>query len=109
MGLLQLLLLLPCATSLPLVLGYCLCPLDSLEQESPPFHPASRSDPCLWMSEHVPQDGKVLGCQAVGEAEGVEKRVDVIAAFMQMGGTVYDLAEAELCYGEPWSSEARNL
>jgi hypothetical protein len=45
------------------------------------------------------QDGKVLGCQAVGE-EGVEKRVDVVAAFMQKGGTVFDLEEAELCYGE---------
>jgi hypothetical protein len=48
---------------------------------------------------HCVQDGKVLGCQAVGE-EGVEKRVDVVAAFMQKGGTVYDLEEAELCYGE---------
>jgi hypothetical protein len=48
---------------------------------------------------HLLQDGKVLGCQAVGE-EGVEKRVDVVAAFMQKGGTVYDLEEAELCYGE---------
>jgi hypothetical protein len=45
------------------------------------------------------QDGKVLGCQAVGE-EGVEKRVDVVAAFMQKAGTVFDLEEAELCYGE---------
>jgi hypothetical protein len=45
------------------------------------------------------QDGKVLGCQAVGE-EGVEKRVDVVAAFMQKGGTVFDLEEAELCYGK---------
>ena len=42
-------------------------------------------------------DGRVLGAQAVG-VEGVEKRVDVIAMAMQMGGTVRDLAEAELCY-----------
>lgn len=42
-------------------------------------------------------DGRILGAQAVG-VEGVEKRIDVIATAIQMGGTVYDLAEAELCY-----------
>ncbi|MCC6849448.1 MAG: FAD-dependent oxidoreductase [Deltaproteobacteria bacterium] len=42
-------------------------------------------------------DGRVLGAQAVG-VEGVEKRIDVIATTLQMGGTVRDLAEAELCY-----------
>lgn len=41
--------------------------------------------------------GRVLGAQAVG-AEGVEKRIDVIAAMIQFGATVDDLAEAELCY-----------
>jgi NADPH-dependent 2,4-dienoyl-CoA reductase/sulfur reductase-like enzyme/rhodanese-related sulfurtransferase len=42
-------------------------------------------------------DGRVLGAQAVG-LEGVDKRIDVIATIIQMGGTVRDLAEAELCY-----------
>ncbi|MCC6766533.1 MAG: FAD-dependent oxidoreductase [Deltaproteobacteria bacterium] len=42
-------------------------------------------------------DGRLLGAQAVG-VEGVEKRIDVIATTIQMGGTVHDLAEAELCY-----------
>ena len=42
-------------------------------------------------------DGRVLGAQAVGE-EGVEKRIDVIAMAIQLGGTVHDLSEAELCY-----------
>lgn len=42
-------------------------------------------------------DGRVLGAQAVG-LEGVEKRIDVIAMAIQMGATVHDLAEAELCY-----------
>ena len=42
-------------------------------------------------------DGRVLGAQAVG-AEGVDKRIDVIAAAIQKGATVYDLEEAELCY-----------
>jgi NADPH-dependent 2,4-dienoyl-CoA reductase/sulfur reductase-like enzyme/rhodanese-related sulfurtransferase len=44
-----------------------------------------------------PQDGKILGAQAVGE-EGVEKRIDVISMAIQKGGTVYDLEEAEMCY-----------
>ncbi len=43
------------------------------------------------------QDGRVLGAQAVGEA-GVARRIDVIATFIQMQGTVFDLEEAELCY-----------
>ncbi|HIK56809.1 MAG TPA: FAD-dependent oxidoreductase [Synechococcales cyanobacterium M55_K2018_004] len=42
-------------------------------------------------------DGRILGAQAVGEA-GVEKRIDVIAMALQMGATVFDLEEAELCY-----------
>lgn len=42
-------------------------------------------------------DGRILGAQAVGK-DGVDKRVDVISAFIQMGGTAASLAEAELCY-----------
>ena len=43
------------------------------------------------------RNGKVLGAQALGES-GVARRIDVISAFIQMGATVYDLEEAELCY-----------
>ncbi len=43
------------------------------------------------------ETGRVLGAQAVGEA-GVARRIDVIATTLQHGGTVYDLAEAELAY-----------
>lgn len=42
-------------------------------------------------------DGRILGLQAVGE-RGVERRVDVVATAIQMGGTVFDLEQAELCY-----------
>ena len=42
-------------------------------------------------------DGRVLGAQAVGE-EGAEKRIDVISMAIQLGGTVHDLSESELCY-----------
>jgi NADPH-dependent 2,4-dienoyl-CoA reductase/sulfur reductase-like enzyme/rhodanese-related sulfurtransferase len=45
----------------------------------------------------APSDGRVLGAQAVG-LEGVDKRIDVIAMAIQMGASVHDLAEAELCY-----------
>lgn len=48
-------------------------------------------------------DGKVLGMQAVGE-EGVEKRVDVAAMAIQLGGTVMDLEEAELCYAPQYGA-----
>jgi NADPH-dependent 2,4-dienoyl-CoA reductase/sulfur reductase-like enzyme/rhodanese-related sulfurtransferase len=41
--------------------------------------------------------GRILGAQAVGR-DGVEKRIDVVATALQFGGTVHDLAEAELCY-----------
>jgi len=45
----------------------------------------------------APTDGRLLGAQAVGEAD-VARRIDVIAMALQMGGTVFDLEEAELCY-----------
>ncbi len=42
-------------------------------------------------------DGRVLGAQVVGE-KGVARRIDMIAMAMQLGGSVFDLAEAELAY-----------
>ncbi len=50
-----------------------------------------------------PDSGRILGAQAVG-GHGVDKRIDVIAAFIQKGGTVYDLEEAELCYAPQFGS-----
>ncbi|MEB2310128.1 MAG: FAD-dependent oxidoreductase [Candidatus Brocadiaceae bacterium] len=41
--------------------------------------------------------GRVLGAQAIGES-GVARRIDIISMVIQMGGTVYDLEESELCY-----------
>ena len=46
------------------------------------------------------ESGRVLGAQAVGK-DGVEKRIDVLAAFIQMKATVSDVAQAELCYAPP--------
>ena len=48
-------------------------------------------------------DGRLLGAQAVGE-DGVDKRISHLAMAIQMGATVYDLEEAELCYAPPFGS-----
>jgi rhodanese-related sulfurtransferase len=48
-------------------------------------------------------DGRLLGAQALGEA-GVDKRVSTLAAMIQMGATVYDLEESELCYAPAFGS-----
>ncbi|MDF2557882.1 MAG: NAD(FAD)-dependent dehydrogenase [Bacillales bacterium] len=49
------------------------------------------------------EEGKILGAQGIGY-EGVDKRIDVIATTIRLGGTVDDLAELELCYAPPFSS-----
>ena len=50
-----------------------------------------------------PQDGRVLGAQAVG-AKGVDKRIDVLAVAIRAGMTVHDLEELELSYAPPFGS-----
>ena len=49
------------------------------------------------------KEGKILGGQIVGQ-DGVDKRIDTLAATMKLNGTVYDLAELELAYAPPFSS-----
>lgn len=41
--------------------------------------------------------GKILGAQAIGKGN-VDKRIDVIASFIMLHGTLEDLKELELCY-----------
>ena len=48
-------------------------------------------------------DGRVLGAQVLGES-GVPKRIDSFAMAIQMGCTIYDLEESELCYAPPFGS-----
>lgn len=48
-------------------------------------------------------EGRVLGAQAVG-ADGVDKRIDSIAAVIRLRGSVADLTELELAYAPPFSS-----
>ncbi|MDD3174310.1 MAG: CoA-disulfide reductase [Herbinix sp.] len=49
------------------------------------------------------EEGKVLGAQGIGY-EGVDKRIDVIATVIRLGGTIEDLTELELSYAPPFSS-----
>ncbi|TWU30803.1 FAD-dependent oxidoreductase [Novipirellula artificiosorum] len=49
--------------------------------------------------------GLVLGAQAIGEdGPAVDKRISAIAMAIQLGATVYDLEESELCYAPQFGS-----
>jgi rhodanese-related sulfurtransferase len=48
-------------------------------------------------------DGRFLGAQALGE-DGVDKRISALAMALQMGATIHDLEEAELCYAPQFGS-----
>lgn len=48
-------------------------------------------------------NGRLLGAQALG-MDGVDKRIDVFATMIQLGATIYDLEEAELCYAPQFGS-----
>jgi NADPH-dependent 2,4-dienoyl-CoA reductase/sulfur reductase-like enzyme/peroxiredoxin family protein/TusA-related sulfurtransferase/rhodanese-related sulfurtransferase len=50
-----------------------------------------------------PQDGTIAGAQIVGY-EGVDKRIEMIAAVLRRGGTIEDLTELEHAYAPPYSS-----
>lgn len=52
---------------------------------------------------YAPEDGKILGAQAVG-SDGVDKRIDVIATAIKLGAKAPDLAGLELAYAPPYSS-----
>ncbi len=48
-------------------------------------------------------NGKLLGAQALGE-DNVDKRISALAMALQLGATIYDLEEAELCYAPQFGS-----
>ena len=50
-----------------------------------------------------PDTRKVIGAQIVGW-EGVDKRIDVLATVIRMGGTIDQLTDLELAYAPPYSS-----
>ena len=47
--------------------------------------------------------GRILGAQAIGKGN-VDKRIDIIATLIKMGGTIEDLKDLELCYSPPFST-----
>ena len=50
-------------------------------------------------------DGRILGAQALGEdGPAVDKRISALAMAIQMGATIYDLEESELCYAPQFGS-----
>ena len=48
-------------------------------------------------------DGRLLGAQAFGE-DNVDKRMSALAVALQMGASIHDLEEAELCYAPQFGS-----
>lgn len=65
-----------------------------LMPESAPMH--------LKLLFEVPT-GRILGAQAVGTGN-VDKRIDVIATLIMMGGTLEDMRDLELCYSPLYST-----
>jgi NADPH-dependent 2,4-dienoyl-CoA reductase/sulfur reductase-like enzyme/rhodanese-related sulfurtransferase len=50
-------------------------------------------------------NGKVLGAQMLGQdGPAVDKRISALAMAIQMGATIYDLEESELCYSPQFGS-----
>jgi rhodanese-related sulfurtransferase len=49
------------------------------------------------------KSGKLLGCQVIGEGDGV-KRIDIAATVLKYGGTVKDIADLDLAYAPPYST-----
>jgi len=50
-----------------------------------------------------PDTGKLFGAQIVGY-EGVDKRIEMFAAVLNYGGTIFDLQELDHAYAPPYSS-----
>lgn len=65
------------------------------------YYPNSK--PLTIKLQFDPENGKIFGAQIVGY-EGVDKRIDLIAATVKQGGTVHDLTELEHAYAPPFSS-----
>ncbi len=73
------------------------------------LHPQSHAgyfpgaEPMAFKLLFSPEEGRLLGAQAVG-GEGTDKRIDVVATALQAGLTVDDLAQLELAYAPPYGS-----
>jgi NADPH-dependent 2,4-dienoyl-CoA reductase/sulfur reductase-like enzyme/rhodanese-related sulfurtransferase len=65
------------------------------------YYPGAR--PIAMKVLYRKSDGRLLGAQAFGE-DNVDKRISALAVALQMGATIHDLEEAELCYAPQFGS-----
>lgn len=65
------------------------------------FYPGS-APMCLKLI-YAPDGSRIFGAQIVG-GDGSDKRIDVLAAVIRLGGSVESLEELELAYAPPYSS-----
>jgi NADPH-dependent 2,4-dienoyl-CoA reductase/sulfur reductase-like enzyme/peroxiredoxin family protein/rhodanese-related sulfurtransferase/TusA-related sulfurtransferase len=85
------------------------CQRDGLAHRAVIVHPTSHASyypgakPFSLKVLFNPDGGKLLGAQAVGY-EGVDKRIDVLAAFIATGANVGVLREFEHAYAPPFAS-----
>lgn len=85
------------------------CDRDHLQHQAVIVHPSSHAGyypeakPFSLKVVFDPGTGKLLGAQAVGY-EGVDKRIDVIAAFLSLGAGIEALARFEHAYAPPFAS-----
>ncbi len=61
------------------------------------------AEPMLLKLVYENKTGRILGAQAVG-AQGVDKRLDIVATLLHHGGRVDDLAQLDLAYAPPFGS-----
>jgi NADPH-dependent 2,4-dienoyl-CoA reductase/sulfur reductase-like enzyme/peroxiredoxin family protein/rhodanese-related sulfurtransferase/TusA-related sulfurtransferase len=59
--------------------------------------------PMVLKLNYSPDDGKIQGAQIVGY-DGVDKRIEMIAAVLRAGGSIDNLTELEQAYAPPYSS-----
>jgi peroxiredoxin family protein/rhodanese-related sulfurtransferase/TusA-related sulfurtransferase len=85
------------------------CDREGLKRDAVIVHPSSHAGyypdakPFSLKVVFDPASGRLLGAQAVGY-EGVDKRIDVIAAFLSMGAGIEALARFEHAYAPPFAS-----
>ncbi|MCQ2283843.1 MAG: FAD-dependent oxidoreductase [Bacteroidales bacterium] len=87
---------------------------NQLNRKGMPFqtvitHPASHAtyypggSPIHFKLNYDPNDGRILGAQAVG-MQNVDKQIDVISLLIKHQGTIFDLVNSEHTYAPPFGS-----
>ncbi len=85
------------------------CKSSAIDHQAVIVHPSSHAGyypgakPFSLKVVFEPKSGRILGAQAVGY-EGVDKRIDVIAAFISLGAGVDALTRFEHAYAPPFAS-----